>query len=106
MKQFTAAEMKKELERMPTGFEDMPTVVDASHDAELITPEPPALPFTLTREKGAQSEEAWIMALPPEKRAVLERASMPAPNWPLARRLPGAVAQPARKIPSLFSAAR
>ncbi len=104
MKQVTAAEMKKELEFMPSGFEDMPTVVDGSYAAELIAapepPEPPALPFSLTREKHTD-DEGWILSLPPEKRAVLERATRPAPNWPLAGRLPGAVAKPARKIPSL-----
>ncbi len=101
MKQVTAAEMKKELELMPTGFEDMPTVVDGSHEAQLVSaPEPPALPFTLTREKP-HADDAWLVSLPAEKRAVLERATRPAPNWPLAQRLPGAIAQPARKIPSL-----
>jgi hypothetical protein len=101
MKQVTAAEMKKELELMPTGFEDEPTVVDGSYEAELIAaPEPPALPFTLTREK-ASNDEAWLSTLSPEKRAILEQATQPARDWPFASRLPGAVAQPARKIPSL-----
>jgi hypothetical protein len=86
---------------MPTGFEDEPTVVDGSHEAELIAaPEPPALPFTLTREKPS-NDDGWLLTLPPEKRAILERATRPARDWPLASRLPGAVATPARKIPSL-----
>jgi len=100
MKRMTKEDMKRELELMPTGFESEPTVVDMSGDAELLEPEPPALPFTLVREK-ARNDEAWIMSLPAASRAVLERATMPAPNWPLAGRVRGAVAEPAHKIPSL-----
>jgi hypothetical protein len=100
MKRFTKEEMTRELALMPTGFEDEPTVVDGGREAELVVPEPPALPFTLVREKSV-TIEAWIMTLPRGARAVLERATMPAPNWPFASRVPGAIAQPAQKIPSL-----
>lgn len=62
---------------------------------------PPPLPFSLLRKKPESAEDAWMEALPPEARAVLERAALPAPSWPFAPRLPGAVAQPTQKIPKL-----
>jgi hypothetical protein len=98
MKQVTKTEMKRELQLMPAGFEDEPTVVDVSDS--LDAPLPPPLPFKLMRRKGRE-DNTWIRTLDPAARAVLERAAMPAPNWPLAGRLQGAIAVPARKIPSL-----
>jgi len=97
MKQVTRNEMQRELSLMPDGFADEQTVVDGT--AFVSKPLPPPLPFTLMREKPAN--DSWILALNPAARAVLELASMPARNWPLAGRLPGAVATPAQKIPSL-----
>ncbi len=97
MKQVTRNEMRRELSLMPDGFADEQTVIDGT--AYVAKPQPPPLPFSLMREKPA--DEAWILALGPAARAVLEQASMPARNWPFAGRVRGAVATPARRIPSL-----
>jgi hypothetical protein len=62
--------------------------------------EPPPLPFTLMRKKSID-DEAWFASLSPAARAILERAAHPAPSWPFATRVPGAIAMPAQRIPRL-----
>jgi len=74
-------------------FDDEPTVVDL-HPVAAPVPEPPALPFTLLRRKEAR-DDAWLDELSPAARRVLERAALPAPIWPVAPRVLGAVALPA-----------
>lgn len=104
MQQLTKEQMRKALSEMPTGFEDEDTVIQVEESFTSATPaapsEPPALPFTLMRKKSDE-DDAWLEDLSPAARAVLERAMMPAPSWPFAPRLPGAVATPSQKIPKL-----
>jgi hypothetical protein len=67
-------------------------------------PEPPALPLPLRRPR--QDDAAWLASLAPETRAVLEAARARPLPWPRGARVPGAVAQPLQKIPSLAPRAR
>jgi hypothetical protein len=61
--------------------------------------EPPALPIPLRRRR--RDDAAWFAALPEATRAVLEGARARPLPWPRGPRVPGAVAQPLQKIPSL-----
>ncbi len=97
--QITKADMKEELESMPDGFDDEPTVIQVRDDEALTAPEPPALPFTLARAKP--SDGTWLERLDPQARIILQRAMVTAPCWPIAPRVRGAVAVPLQKIPSL-----
>ena len=64
-------------------------------------PAPPALPFVLRRRKTEFDEHGWLHSLPTPAQAILRRATVPAPSWPIAPRVLGAVATPAHRIPSL-----
>jgi hypothetical protein len=77
-------------ERVTTGFEDEPTLIQVNED-DLAGP--PALPFPLTRAKAPA--DAWLADLAPEAPRVLEHARLPAPAWPYGTRVPGAIALPA-----------
>ena len=88
-------------------FDDEITVIEVQSDdivveeAQLIVDEheviePPPLPFPLRRNKSSE-QDAWLASLPARTRAVLEAARTTAPLWPIARRVPGAVAQPLRR---------
>ena len=60
-----------------------------------VDAEEPIIP--LVRRKGAE----WIDGLPDAARRVLEDARELQPSWPLRERLPGSVARPRQRIPSL-----
>ncbi len=73
-------------------------------ETESATPEgldPPPLPFQLQRRKVEKKEDAWVEELSGPARAVLEQARTVAPGWPLARRVPGAVATPTESFPAV-----
>jgi hypothetical protein len=78
---------------------DQPTVI-RSRDS-LFGKSRPAKPFQLERQVN-DPHSAWLKSLSPEARAVLEAARRPAPRWPLATRVEGAVAEPRRKVRALF----
>jgi hypothetical protein len=79
-------------------FEDVATLV-ADRRTLLSDDAPPALPFALKRRTA--DESAWLASLPQQTRAVLEAARTPAADWPRVPRVPGAIARPLHKIPSL-----
>lgn len=82
-----------------TDIYDQPTVIrsrDSIYGKSL-----PARPFALERQVN-DPHAAWLASLPPAARAVLEAARRPAPRWPLAARVEGAVAEPRRKVRALF----
>jgi hypothetical protein len=92
------------VEAETTMFDDEITLIDVRPEdlhpedrraAYRLSVEPPPLPFPLATKKPSQ--EAWLSSLDPRARAVLEAARVVAPAWPIARRIPGAVAQPSRR---------
>ncbi len=58
-----------------------------------ITPIPPPLP-TVLRKRISYGDEEWLASLPLASRAILTAAAMPAPPWPHAERIAGAVCTP------------
>lgn len=79
-------------------FDDEPTVIRVRDDE---THQPPPLPFPLRRAKSTPDPEDWLAELPEEARRILEAARHPAESWPRSPRIPGAVATPLTRIPSL-----
>lgn len=77
-------------------FDDEPTVIQVRDAFD----EPPPLPFALRRARGRE-DESWIHELPEAARQVLMAARYPVESWPRAPRVLGAVAMPAKPIPSL-----
>ena len=82
-----------------TDFQDDLATLVAERRTLLSDEAPPALPFALKRR--TVDETAWLQSLPEQTRAVLEAARQHAADWPRVSRLPGAIAQPLHKIPSL-----
>jgi hypothetical protein len=84
---------------LDTDFEDDMATLVAQRHTLLREDAPPALPFELKRR--TVDERAWLASLPEETRAVLEASCEPAADWPRVGRMPGAIARPLHKIPSL-----
>lgn len=77
-------------------FDDEPTVIQVRE----VCDEPPPLPFALRRARSRE-DDSWIHHLPLAARDVLMAARYPVESWPRAPRVLGAVAVPAKPIPSL-----
>jgi hypothetical protein len=89
--------------------DDAPTLVldrdelYARHAASSKEP-PPPLPMPLLRIKHRGDD--WIGELPEAARRVLESARRTVPSWPMAPRIPGAIAWPSPRVRPLKTAAR
>jgi hypothetical protein len=62
------------------------------HNTPNDTERPPALPFDLRRVK--RPSYSWVEGLPRVVRQALQDAANPAPAWPFAPRVAGAIARP------------
>ena len=62
------------------------------HDTAREPQRPPALPFDLLRVK--RPSQSWVEGLPSVVREALQDAASPAPAWPFAPRVAGAIARP------------